>query len=58
MENNIIKSDDAMCYIGKFYGMMLFKTTDGNYRIETYKDIYPALDVAKEQIRQWKRKRQ
>ena len=58
MENNMIKSDDAMCYIGKFYGMMLFKTTDGNYRIETYKDIYPTLDVAKEQIRQWKRKRQ
>lgn len=56
MENNMIKFDDAMCYVGKFYGMMLFETTNGNYRIETYKDIYPTLEAAKQQIRQWKRK--
>lgn len=56
MENNMTKSDDAMYYVGKSYGMMLFETTNGNYRIETYKDIYPTLEAAKEQIRQWKRK--
>lgn len=58
MENNMIKSDDAMYYIGKFYGMMLFETTSGNYRIETYKDIYPTLEAAKDQIRRWKTKYQ
>lgn len=43
-----------MQYIGKFYGMMLFKHDDGTYQIELYTDRYDSLEEAKTQIRKWK----
>lgn len=51
-----------MYYIGKFYGFLLFQEDDGTTYISQgssiFKENYKNPEEAKEQIRQWKRKKQ
>lgn len=51
-----------MCYIGKFYGFLLFEEDGGTICISQgssiFKEKYENLEKAKEQIRIWKRKKQ